>query len=262
MKEYDPETYWSRVGQHIQDRGDNYVAGDDNPFYRYKRRKFLRTLLDTIDFRDKLILEVGFGPGGNLRHLSECHNGKKLLGVDISQTMFDLASRNLSAYGNTVELHKIDGRAFPFPDKSVDLSFTVTVLQHNTDEDVFLSLVRETCRVTRSQVVVIEDIGISRQLGGDGSFVSRRVDVYESAFSGCGFGLATVDFLNTRVSSLWHALVFRKIYKRYVNRDHKEGEAIGFFFRQLIGVPLVVTQYLDEAFPEQKGLAKMVFYRR
>jgi hypothetical protein len=39
---YNPETYWSRVGQEIEKRaGDNVVAGDDNPYYRYKRSRFL-----------------------------------------------------------------------------------------------------------------------------------------------------------------------------------------------------------------------------
>ena len=69
---YNPETYWSRVGQEIEKRaGDNVIAGDNNPYYVYKRSKFLRRFLDTIDFQSKTILEVGFGPGGNLLVLAD-----------------------------------------------------------------------------------------------------------------------------------------------------------------------------------------------
>ena len=85
---YNPEPYWSYVGQQIQKRaGDNVIAGDDNPYHAYKRSKFLRRFLDTIDFQSKTIMEVGFGPGGNLRHIVSHHRPASILGADISQTM-------------------------------------------------------------------------------------------------------------------------------------------------------------------------------
>ncbi|MBC36107.1 MAG: hypothetical protein CL663_08720 [Bacteroidetes bacterium] len=72
MSSYHPEKYWSEVGSRIQEReqGKNVIAGDDEPFYRYKRVKFLK-LLKEIDFDRKKVLEVGCGPGGNLL---EMHN--------------------------------------------------------------------------------------------------------------------------------------------------------------------------------------------
>ena len=48
MEQYDPEVYWSRVAGEIEKRGENYVAGDDNPYFRYKRQRFLKKFLDTI----------------------------------------------------------------------------------------------------------------------------------------------------------------------------------------------------------------------
>ena len=82
---YNPETYWSRVGQEIEKRaGDNVLAGDDNPYYSYKRSRFLCQFLDTIDFQSKTIMELGFGPGGNLRHIATFHRPQLILGADIS----------------------------------------------------------------------------------------------------------------------------------------------------------------------------------
>jgi len=82
---YNPETYWSRVGQEIEKRaGDNVLAGDDNPYYSYKRSRFLSQFLDTIDFQSKTIMEVGSGPGGNLRHIATFHRPQLILGADIS----------------------------------------------------------------------------------------------------------------------------------------------------------------------------------
>ena len=45
MANYNPETYWSEVAKRIKSRkGKNIIAGDDEPFYRYKRKKFLKML--------------------------------------------------------------------------------------------------------------------------------------------------------------------------------------------------------------------------
>lgn len=259
MQTYDPQSYWSRVGQDVQQRGKSYMAGDDNPFYRYKRDKFLKRFLDSIDFRDGVVLEVGFGPGGNLRHIAENHNPKKLLGADISQTMFEIASRNVAEFGDRVELHKINGKELPFLDKSVDLSYTVTVLQHVTDQDMFVRLVKEICRVTIKQAVIMEDIGSSGQRGGPGSFIRRKLDVYKSVFSECGFELADIEFLNTRFSALWHHLVFQVLYRGLLNRRQEEGQPIGAIIQSMIGLPLIPMRFLDDLFVEKKHLAKMVF---
>src|ERR1700680_2520276 len=168
MGEYRPEAYWSRVAQEIDKRESRCVAGDDNPYYRYKRLRFLRKFLDTIDFQSQVVLEVGIGPGGNLQHIATHHRPRKLLGADVSQKMLAIASSNLSPH-HAVALTKIDGIALPYPDQSVDTSFTVTVLQHNTDEHMCSSLVHELCRVTKTTIVTIEDIGTNRALGGRGA---------------------------------------------------------------------------------------------
>lgn len=71
LKSYHPEPYWSAVATRIKARsGKNVVAGDDEPYYRYKRDKFLK-MLSSVDFKDKSVLEVGCGPGGNLEFIDQ-----------------------------------------------------------------------------------------------------------------------------------------------------------------------------------------------
>lgn len=48
-----------------------------------------------------------------------------------------------------------DGRTMPFPDKSFDVSLLITVLHHIADMD---RVVQEARRVTRGQVIVVEDL--------------------------------------------------------------------------------------------------------
>ena len=55
--EYNVKEYWSEVAKRIKIREekDNVIAGDDEPFYRYKRRRFLDLLLKE-DYYDKYVL--------------------------------------------------------------------------------------------------------------------------------------------------------------------------------------------------------------
>jgi SAM-dependent methyltransferase len=259
MAKYSPEPYWSRVAEQIAQRGENFVAGDDDPYYRYKRQRFLSRFLDTIDFKDKVALELGFGPGGNLKHIASKHSPRKLLGADISQNMVEIASRNLQGIAG-IELSKINGVELPYPDRSVDISFTVTVLQHNTDERMFRSLVSELCRVTRQTVYVMEDIGRSMSPGGEGDWIGREVEVYRSEFEANGFSLFNFAFLDTRVSRYWRAKVF-STYFRLAGRRHKEGDPISFPFKLAMALPMPLTRVLDNLIPDKGDLARMVFHR-
>jgi SAM-dependent methyltransferase len=258
---YNPESYWSRVGEEIEKRaGGNVLAGDDNSYYAYKRSKFLRRFLDTIDFQSKAIMEVGFGPGGNLRHIATRHRPHHILGADISQTMYDIAQRNLRSFGN-VKLAKIDGTRLPFDSRSVDLSFTVTVLQHVTNASMLMSLVKDICRVTRETVIIMEDIGHHEQLGGEGAGINRTVGAYKSLFAEHGFQLSDTQFLSTKVSRRWYEFAWRA-YLRVFARNHHEGDRINALGKLSIGLPLIVTRVLDDVLTEDQNLAKLTFDRR
>src|SRR5688572_20590488 len=127
---YHPEPYWDEVARQISNREIKIVAGDDEPFYRYKRKKFLQ-ILNSIDFRNKKVVELGPGPGGNLFEICK-HKPLELVGIDISEEMVKVAGANLT--GLPIKIIKVDGTHFPFSDNYFDVSITSTVLQHNTDE--------------------------------------------------------------------------------------------------------------------------------
>jgi SAM-dependent methyltransferase len=264
---YDPETYWSRVGQAIESRtGESFVAGDDNAYYRYKRQKFVQKFLNTIDVQAANVLEVGFGPGGNLKHIATHSEPAMLFGVDISQKMYDLATGNLGNFTN-IRLDKIDGVHLPFDNKSIDKTFTVTVLQHITDEAMLKGLIGEMCRVTTNEITIMEDIGDSTEQTGSGACINRKVEVYKQIFADHRFRLHQVQFLNTKISRLWYNFAWRA-YRRLASRRHHEasrrhheGDRIGANGKLLIGLPIAITRFLDDVFVEDQNLAKMVFHR-
>ena len=154
MANYHPEPYWSEVANRIKARkGKNIIAGDDEPFYRYKRKKFL-SMLNTVEFKGKKVLELGCGPGGNLQEVWR-KSPDRLTGADISADMLELSREKLP---NEIELIKIDGTSLPFKDKQFDYAFTATVLQHNTDEEMLKKIMAELCRVSGNKVFLFENI--------------------------------------------------------------------------------------------------------
>jgi ubiquinone/menaquinone biosynthesis C-methylase UbiE len=247
------------VADEIQKRGpNNLIAGDDNPYYRYKRNKFLTRFLNSVDFRSKVVLEVGPGPGGNLLHAIRA-GAKRVIGIDISQQMLDLAAKTLVGYEEITELKKTDGQHLPLPDGSVDLAFTVTVLHHNSDQVMFQHLVASICRVSKDRVVFIEDTSRgSTKVGSDGSFVGRPVEVYEAECRKHGFELIEREYLGLRFSRIAYMLVRRLL----VPARHREGDPYSFLPTAVLNGLLFFTRPLDSAVPDNRELTKMAFARR
>lgn len=251
MIDYHPEEYWSEVAVRIKSRkGKNVIAGDDEPFYRYKRKKFL-SMLGSVDFKDKNVLELGCGPGGNLQYVWEKFPSR-LVGADISSDMIALSKEKLP---KEIELVKIDGTNLPFKDKEFDIVFTATVLQHNTDEVMLKKIVAELCRVSKEKVYLFERI--EKDIKGDELCYGRPVKYYERICNEQGFNLISTKFINIRVSYFVCGII-RKLFSPKLR---KEGEPLSKFGIFLQRIKLPFTIQLDKIFKSKKDIAKLEFVR-
>ncbi|MFC2103996.1 class I SAM-dependent methyltransferase [Bacteroidota bacterium] len=251
MAVYHPETYWTEVARRIKSRkSKNIIAGDDEPFYRYKRKKFLK-LFHAINFNNKSILEIGCGPGGNLLEVWE-KSPYRLVGADISEDMLKLSKEKLP---QEIELVKIDGTTLPFKDKEFDYVFTATVLQHNTDENMLKKIMAEICRVSNDKVFLFERI--EKTIKGDELCLGRPVSYYEEICNSHGFKLINTDFINIRVSYFVCGII-RKVFSP---KSRKEGEPLSRFAIFLQKIKLPITSQLDKIFKSKKDVAKMEFKR-
>lgn len=249
---YNPETYWNGVAQKVKSRGNaNVIAGDDEPFYRYKRRKFLG-LMNSISFTGKRVLEIGCGPGGNLLEIIVQKPGK-LVGVDISEEMVKLAKTNTADY--PVAILKIDGTNLPFKDTAFDISITATVLQHVTDDEVIKTLVSEACRVSRSDIFIFERI--ENKTKKSASNTGRTLNQYQQFFEPNGFSMVNVKHINILISHN----VCGGIRKIFGSSSHQEGEStsrVSVLFQRMA---LPITSMLDKLFRGKKDLAMLHFKR-
>jgi ubiquinone/menaquinone biosynthesis C-methylase UbiE len=251
-EKYNAEAYWNRVAQNIDSRAsEKIIAGDNDPYYRYKRRRFLK-LLDTVDFENKKVLEVGSGPGGNLLFLAK-KNCQKLVGVDISDKMLDLSKTVLQ--NENIELYKIDGVHIPFEDSHFDIVFTSTVLQHNTDESQLKKLVSEIARVSHSDVILFERI--EKKISGHSSNLGRPVKHYTNLWKEHHFSLVKTEFLPIQVSHFICGAV-RKLFNRTRRREGEPLSKASLFLEKLV---LPITSALDQVVPSKRDVAMLYFKR-
>lgn len=253
MTNYNTEQYWDEVARQVHQRSDSSViAGDDEPYYHYKRRRFLE-LFSTIKVEGKSVLEIGSGPGGNLDVLSRM-NCRSITGVDISQNMIGAAAKLLGGKG--VTLLKTDGIHLPFPENNFDLVFTSTVLQHNTDEAKLGKLVAEICRVSSSEVILFERI--EKTIRGHETNLGRPLRYYEDLLRPHGFFLHECKFLPIQ-ASYFACGVIRKLFNK---RNRKEGEPPSRISILLQKVVLPFTGVLDKLVVSGRDVGMMKFLKR
>ncbi len=249
---YHPEPYWSDVAKRIGTRADgNVIAGDDEPYYRYKRERFLE-MLRTLDVEGKSVLELGPGPGGNLRELW-AKKPARLVGADISADMVALARKNNAP---EVELVKIDGTTLPFADQEFDVVFTATVLQHNTDDAMMRSILREVCRVSKRKVVLFERVDDC--ITGDDLCMARPIAYYAERCADNGFVLHQNEFINIRVSYYLAGIVRKGLNPA----SRQEGEPLNPLSLWIQQAAMPFTKRLDKVFTSAKDLAKLEFVRK
>jgi len=250
--DYDPEIYWDKVAEYINMRSNvKTIAGDDEPYYRYKRALFLKWL-DKIDFSNKSVLEVGSGPGGNLKYLSD-KNCREIAGVDISSKMIEISKRLLKE--TNISLYKIDGAELPFGNNKFDIIFTSTVLQHNTKEAQVKALIKNICRVAKNEIIIFERI--EKKIKGHQSNIGRPVEYYSSLFEENDFTLIETKFLKIQ-ASYYICGIIRKLFNR---KERKEGETISrisYFFET---ITLPITKLLDKIIPSKRDLGMLRFKR-
>ncbi len=250
--EYHPEPYWSQVAGEVASReGINVIAGDDEPYYIYKREKFLQ-LLHQLPLEGKDILEIGPGPGGNLLEINQRNPGR-LAGADISAEMLKIARGRVA---ESVELVKTDGTTLPFDDREFDLVFSATVLQHNSDDDMMRQMAGEMCRVSRDEVILFEQVNSS--ISGSDLMRARPIAYYADIMSEYGFILAEAKMIDIVVSYY----VSGSIRKVFNPASRKEGEPLSPVSIALQKIALPITKVLDKVVKAEKDLSRMRFVRK
>lgn len=249
---YIPESYWDEVARQIKLRkGRNFVAGDDEPYYRYKRNKFLN-LLNSINFADKKVLEVGSGPGGNLLEIYN-HRPAVLYGADISDEMIELSQKNTG--NRNITIVKTNGSKLPFSAGYFDIVITATVLQHIVDETVLNILIENMCRIAVTDIYIFERIERKRMVAETNT--GRTVKEYTGYFTRNSFYLYEVRFAYLHISYMVCGTL-RKIFNRRTRREGEPETRLSSITQKIV---LPLTKMFDNIFKRKRDLAMLHFKR-
>ena len=168
--------------------------------------------------------------------------------------MIGIASKNID--DNRVNFVKTNGTVIPIKDKSFDIVFSATVLQHNTNEEMMKTILKEMCRVSADRVYLFERI--EKQLKGNELCMGRTVDYYSEICEEAGFELANTSFINIHVSYMMAGFI-----RNYLNAKHrKEGQTLNGFSIILQKMLLPITSILDKMIPVKRNLGKLEFVRK
>jgi len=209
--------YWDKVAGRICDANSpgKDLVGYHSPYDVYARRAAVNLLnkFSHLCINKDCIAELGSGTGLNLRYFSRW-KPKKLLAFDCSSQLLALAKKNLVDLSN-IEFIQTNGNDLPAPHGvSIDLLFTVTVLQHIVDPDLFRQVVESMKNSGAQYILIIEDTN-NRLRQPTPDYTQRTLEDYISAFDG-RYKLATSEFVSLSWASRMFGLVNRLfgLYKR------------------------------------------------
>lgn len=250
MRTYSAKAYWDKVGRVLLQRSrddDSTIVSDDTPYYTLKQECFFEEFLDPATESGGSILEIGPGLGGNLSRLSS--HGKVAFGADVSSSILNYA-RERGSY----RLVQTDGIHLPFRDKSCDVVFTSTVLQHNSTKCARI-LLMEMARVSAHEIHLFEDTA-PLPFRDRRSHWLRRSSWYTSLLESRGYELVSVKRLPLAFQEI-AATVARVL----VDHDRPQG-APGTARRLRLEARLMkVARPVDRVLPPLVGLTRMSFRR-
>lgn len=102
MKEKYTTAYYLKKDEHGQDT--IYGVEGLSEFKKGDIRSSDKDILNRIEFADKKVLDIGFGRGEALKFAAD-HGAAKLVGVDFSESAYEIATNFLSSYGIKAELY-------------------------------------------------------------------------------------------------------------------------------------------------------------
>lgn len=112
--------------------------------YRFSKLEYLARRVDFNGYSGKKLLDIGCGLGNDLSRFIA--GGAIGIGIDISPTAIELATKNLSQRKLPAELIQMDGESMSFEDNSFDVVYCHTVLHFTPNPN---ALIQEIHRVLK-----------------------------------------------------------------------------------------------------------------
>jgi len=141
-------TEWNKKRK-VMRRYDYSAFVYDTQYFGEQEAKIKAALNELELEKDSRVLDVGCGTGLLFSHIAE--DAELLVGLDFSSNILKQARKRAKQY-SSVAILRADADFLPFPDKTFNVVFAVTLLQNMPDS---LHSLIEIRRVSRSKATVI-----------------------------------------------------------------------------------------------------------
>lgn len=97
---------------------------------------------------DSRVLEIGFGPGQNIKKIAATLTSGRIAGIDLSDAMVRAAvkANRRDIQAGKVEIKKGEAANIPFPAESFDIAFCVNVIYFWSNPHNELNQIYKTCK--------------------------------------------------------------------------------------------------------------------
>lgn len=113
---------------YFQELAAKYDAWFQTPHGRYVQYYEHEMIMSLTDIHSGMeIADIGCGTGLYTKEL--CRHGGKVVGVDISPQMLEIAAEKTRQYADNVTFLEGDAACLPFADHSFDLVFSITAME-------------------------------------------------------------------------------------------------------------------------------------
>ena len=133
--------------------------------YRYNvYAPWMKQAIGFDRFRDKRLLEIGFGTGTDLLQFAQ--GGALVTGVDLTPRSIEIVRSRFAIYDQRGEFLIGDGENLSFPDESFDVVYSFGVLHHTPDTARAIREVRRVLRPGGQAIVMLYHRGSLAYWGG------------------------------------------------------------------------------------------------
>ena len=259
--DYQKET-WDSLATEGEEHPLRAVISKDDLNNYYFDNTIKRLFNQTIKIENNYkVLDLGCGVGRMSLWLAP--KVEKTIGIDISPKMIEIAKKRAISFNQkNVEFFVTSGKSLEFEDRYFDLIICIGVLKYIIDEEDFKQMVREMCRVTKTNgyVAIIDQVDYNGPilLGKEdfsGQSLLRHPNYYVSLFEDC----------NTKLVghyTMFHNLLFSNylFLARKMKLD-KYRKTFSFLSKIVIDIDLLLGGVLKKHFKRKRGFHLLYFQK-
>lgn len=242
MQKYNPEIYWDERAKMYGHTGyaDELIYFYDQPLRIRAVNKVLSWSKVPVNV-DTKILDIGCGTGDLLIEFAK--KGASTTGIDISNEVLLKAQHKAYKEKVNATLIPVKVEEMSFPANTFDLVTSITVLQHITDKNKFLTAIKKLVEVTKpgGHILIFEISPYKKRHLNYSSYISIRLrDEYVKVFENMGcilinefgyprIGIKAIQLLSRVIKTANY--LFSKILGKNYNQKNRSGRRSNPYLR-------------------------------